>query len=432
MFLGLTMKTLLFSLLIIFFNTAANAMTCKDLFTLAHFKQRPPATLNTQGPFNEIIDTLNSRIKILDTLVSSADKKVILSSEKNLKEDFTTKINVLNEALNLLIAYKNRIEQTHKLYSDLAYTKQRRGQEIFNSTLKSYVLTKNSLLFPEVARGLSDRHNISIELYRQVDLILNSSDYLATSFNGLSKIADMVSSSITGLNPLNQRNSLKASDLATIDRVINEFISYKEVLQHMVFKNYTSVKTAHDKLLSSHTEAKKIINYAENKKDRIIQTKLNNYLQTRNKFPYIDSVTSEKLITDLKAFEREDLKIVSEILSYGVTPSHLINSNFRLGLLSEKAQEVFIFELPHRTYIDHKKNIEDPLMFFWTQTNTIRFPKINGPTSIEQTTAAMFRKLGINENNFWMYYDLVSAEAQYYFLHIAKKQLEQIEALESL
>ena len=71
-------------------------------------------------------------------------------------------------------------------------------------------------------------------------------------------------------------------------------------------------------------------------------------------------------------------------------------------------------------------------MFFWSQTNALRFPKVEGPTRLEQNTAASFKKLGINESNFWMYFDLVSAEAQFYFLRIAKKQLEQLEAIESL
>lgn len=424
------MKAILLTTVFIFLGPLAQAMTCKDIFTLAHFKPKAIESAETDKTFQEIIHHMNERIGILETLISSANKKVVLSTQKHSNEEFLSKVNTLNEALGLMRSYRRQIQTTYQLYKELLVLKRTRGTDILNSTLKSYIYTKNALLFPQVAQSLNERHNQSIELYKQVDLILNGADYLAASFNGLSRVVDMFSYRILELENLNKRNSLKQADIHSLETVISDFVSYKEVLQHMVFKNYTSVQAAVETLHSSSNQALKIINYAENKKDRLIERTLNQYLETRNKFPYVEHLPANKL--ELKNHERQDVEVVSKILAYGVTPSHIINNKYRLELLSDKAQEVFIFELPHRSYIDHKKQIENPLMFFWTQTNTVRFPQANGPTLLEQNTAASLKKLGINETNFWMYFDLVSAEAQFYFLRIAKKQLEQLEAIESL
>ena len=424
------MKAILLTTVFIFLAPSAQALTCKDIFTLSHFKPKAVESVETDKTFQEIIGHMNERIEILETLISSANKKVVLSTQKHSNEEFLSKVNTLNEALGLMRSYRRQIQSTYQLYKELLVLKNSRGKDILNNTLKAYIYTKNALLFPQAAQSLNERHNQSIELYRQVDLILNGADYLASSFSGLSRVVDMFSYRILELANLNKRNSLKQADIHTLETVISDFVSYKEVLQHMVFKNYTSVQAAVESLQSSSTQALKIINYAENKKDRLIERTLNHYLETRHKFPYVEHLPANKL--DLKAHEKQDIDVVSKILAFGVTPSHIINNKYRLELLSDKAQEVFIFELPHRSYIDHKKQIEDPLMFFWSQTNAVRFPKANGPTPLEKNTAATFKKLGINETNFWMYFDLVSAEAQFYFLRIAKHQLEQLEAIESL
>ncbi|MCH2533112.1 MAG: hypothetical protein MK008_01565 [Bdellovibrionales bacterium] len=424
------MKAILLITLFVVLGPSAQALTCKDIFTVAHFKPKNIKSLETEKTFKEIIGHMNERIGILETLIASANNKVVLSTQKYSNEEFLSKVNTLNEALGLMRSYRRQIQTTYQLYGELLTLKSSRGKDILNSTLKAYIYTKNALLFPQVAESLNQRHNQSIELYKQVDLILNGADYLASSFNGLSRVVDMFSSRILELSSLNKRNSLKQADLHTLESVISDFVSYKEVLQHMVFKNYTSVQAAVETLQSSHTQALKIINFAENKKDRLIERTLNHYLETRSKFPYVEHLPANKL--ELKSHEKQDIDVVSKILAFGVTPSHIINNKYRLELLSDKSQEVFIFELPHRSYIDHKKQIEDPLMFFWSQTNAIRFPKSNGSTLLEQNTAASFKKLGINESNFWMYFDLVSAEAQFYFLRIAQTQLAQLQAIESL
>lgn len=426
------MKIFFASFFLILFSYKAQALTCLDVFSVLEFKPKNIQVSNqTESYFSEVVLNLNHRIKVLEDITHNSDKKVVLSSKSENKNGFQEKMGILSEVLQHLSSYRRQIQASFQLYLKLDQLKKSKGIEIYNSSIKAYIATKNASLLPDASPGLIKKHNESIESFKNIDLILNAPDYLAASFGGLSRIVDMFSYRILELEHLSKRMALKESDLSKIDLVINDFFIYNEVLQHMVFKNFNSVQTALDTLQSSFITSVKIANSLENKKDNFIKKELSDYMQTHLKFPYVD-VKSTKDISKMKDFEKQDALIASEMIALGVTPSHLTQSHFRFFLMSEPARDVFVHEVLHRLFFDYKKSVEDPLMFFWTRSHELRFPKENSSSELEVQTAKQLKEVGITERNVWMYFDLASAEAQFFFMQIAKQQLESLAEIESL